>query len=98
MVVKLLYQNPLSERFDISENHKSEEQRPFRHYSGLVGYNKANQWVKNKAQREEKLVEQWSLLTYIKKQLTKSHSQKLTKWLEIKTQGRKMSWLDFYIP
>lgn len=65
---------------------------------GLVEHNKANQQARNKAQRKRKPIEQQSLLIYIKKQLTKLHSQELTKWYEIKTQEREMSRQGSYIP
>ena len=66
-------------------------------HAELVGHDKADQFARNKAQRGGKPVKQWSLLTYIKKQLTESYSQKLTKWHEIKTQEREMSRRGFYI-
>ena len=43
-------------------------------------------------------MEQWSSLTHIKKQLTESHSQELTRWHEIKVQESETNRRGFCIP
>lgn len=45
----------------------------------LVGHDKANQNVKNKAQKRRKPIKQWSFLTYIKKLLDKLNLQEMIK-------------------
>ena len=65
---------------------------------GLVGHEQADQSAKDKAQRGEKPVEQWSSLTHIERKLIESHSQELTRWHEVKIQEKETSRRGFYNP
>ena len=65
---------------------------------GLVEPDSANLMARNKARRGRKAVEQWSWITYIKKKLTESRSQELTKWHEAEVQERGAIRRGFYIP
>lgn len=67
-------------------------------HAGLVGHDKADQSARDKAQRGGKPVEQWNSLAHVKKELAESHSQKLTRWHEMKIQERETSRQGFYIP
>ena len=67
-------------------------------HSGLIGNEKANLAVRNRAQRGGKQAERWSSLAYIKMNLIHARSTELIRWHERKTQEREASRCGHYIP
>ena len=67
-------------------------------HSGLAGNERADQAVKNRAERAGQQPERWSSLAHIRKNLVQARSQELTNWHEIKRQERENSRLGYYIP
>ena len=54
-------------------------------YSSVIGNEKANLSVQNRAEKGGKLTERWSLLAYIKKNMYEIRTRNMTRWHEMKT-------------
>lgn len=67
-------------------------------HSGLPGNERADLTAKARAETGGRLLERWSSLAYIKKNLITARSKEITKWHETKTQEREASRRGYYIP
>ena len=90
----LIHQKPS----DLKEHGHTVTIRRIPSHVGLVGHDQADQKAKNRACRGGKPEEQWSLLTYVERELIESQAQELTRWHETKRQEREISRKGFYIP
>lgn len=48
----------------------------------ILGYEKANLAAKNRSEKGRKLIERWSLMAYIKKNVDKIRSKAIAQWDE----------------
>lgn len=65
---------------------------------GLIGHDRADQISKDSARKGGKPVEQWSLLSHIKKKLNEPESKELVRWHEVQIQERESRRRELYIP
>ena len=91
---RLIHQRAL----DLKNNGRSVTIRWIPSHVGLVGHDRANQSVKDRARKGGKPIEQSSSLTHIRKRLVESRFSELAKWHVAKGSKREASRRGFYIP
>ena len=67
-------------------------------HSGLIGNEKADLIARNRAERRGRLIERWSSLSYIRKNITEKQIRDITSWYETETQNREANRSGHYIP
>ena len=67
-------------------------------HSGLIRNEKADLATKNRAEKGGELIEQSSLLEYVRKNVTEIRSKSIARWHKTETQEGKISRRGYYIP
>lgn len=67
-------------------------------HSGILENEKADLAAKNRAEKGGKLIERWSSLAYIRKNVDGMRSKAIAQWHQTKIREREISRRGYYIP
>ena len=67
-------------------------------HSGILGNEKAHIVARNRAEKGGKLIERWSSLAYIRKNVDEIRSKAVAQWHETEIHKREISRRGYYIP